>query len=165
MKEIAITFVRSEKITRNSPGIARQRQPRQPLEATKSQGLRLRSAVCFSQQRYKSPYRVVKPRRAVNVKFVKAFTQRRWIPDGSHRRLLKEGSKEGRERGNVTPFVVACRGTFSRRRVSYLSYILNLSFSFSFHPFPPLSLTQRRILIAIFYEQRRGAAHETTAVI
>lgn len=121
----------------NSPGIARQRQPpRQPLEATKSQGLRLRSAVCFSQQRYKSPYRAVKPRRAVNVKFVKAFTQRRWIPDGSHRRLLKEGRK--RKRGSLLRCIP---GDFlTPKGVVFVLYIEYLSFSFFLHPFPlPLS--------------------------
>lgn len=79
-------------ITLNSPGIARQRQPPPiPSELLKAGTFGLRSAVCFSQQqqqqqqRYKSPYRAVKPRRAVNVKFVKAgFTRR--IPGGGHRR-------------------------------------------------------------------------------
>lgn len=109
MREIAITFMRDP---RNNSQLVRHREATSTLAATKSQVSSLRSAVCFSQQRYKSPYRAIKPCKAVNVKFAKAFTRRRWIPDGDHRRqsASSHGRKRARKRGSLRH-----RGTFSRK--------------------------------------------------
>lgn len=156
MKEIAITFIRSDP-RNNSQLRDRETTSTAPtLKATKSPGLRFRSAVCFSQQRYKSPYRPVKPPRRGECEiredvYAASTDSRRW-PSAALRVLpRKRARKHGFLRRRMP-------GDFLTRRASYnisTLYTEYSSLSFSI-------LRWQRILIAISYEQRRPRA---TAVI